>query len=57
MIIKFVIKFLLTCLPSGLTVAAPDAFGHIPCVWMKVVQLKLKFGEYLVPICCAVDNY
>ena len=32
MIIKFVIKFLPTCLPSGLTVAAPDAFGRIPGV-------------------------
>ena len=32
MIIKFVMKFLLTCLPSGLTVAAPDAFGRIPGV-------------------------
>ena len=29
MIIKFVMKFLPTCLPSGLTVAAPDAFGRI----------------------------
>ena len=32
MTIKFVIKFLPTCLPSGLTVAAPDAFGRIPGV-------------------------
>ena len=32
MIIKFVMKFLPTCLPSGLTVAAPDAFGRIPGV-------------------------
>ena len=32
MIVKFVIKFLPTCLPSGLTVAAPDAFGRIPGV-------------------------
>ena len=32
MIIKFIIKFLPTCLPSGLTVAAPDAFGQIPGV-------------------------
>ena len=32
MIIKFVIKFLPTCLPSGLTVAAPDAFCRIPGV-------------------------
>ena len=30
MIIKFVIKFLPTCLPFGLTVAALDAFGRIP---------------------------
>ena len=28
MIIKFVMKVLPTCLPSGLTVAAPDAFGR-----------------------------
>ena len=27
-------KFLPTCLPSGLTVAAPDAFGRIPGVDM-----------------------
>ena len=33
MIIKFVMKFLPTCLPSGLTVAAPDAFGRIPGVF------------------------
>ena len=33
MINKFVIKFLPTCLPSGLTVAAPDAFGRIPGVF------------------------
>ena len=32
MIIKFVMKFFPTCLPSGLTVAAPDAFGRIPGV-------------------------
>ena len=32
MIIKFVIKFLPTCLPSRLTVTAPDAFGQIPGV-------------------------
>ena len=32
MIIKFVMKFLPICLPSGLTVAAPDAFGRIPGV-------------------------
>ena len=32
MIIKFVMKFLPNCLPSGLTVAAPDAFGRIPGV-------------------------
>ena len=35
MIIKFVMKFLPTCLPSGLTVAAPDAFGRIPGVMIQ----------------------
>ena len=35
MIIKFVMEFLPTCLPSGLTVAAPDAFGRIPGVGNK----------------------
>ena len=39
MIIKFVIKFLPTCLPSGLTAATPDAFGRIPGVKM----IKRKF--------------
>ena len=38
MIIKFVMKFLPTCLPSGLTVAAPDAFGRIPGVGQCVGQ-------------------
>ena len=42
MIIKFVIKFLPTCLPSGLTVAAPDAFGRIP----GVVTVILKFVSH-----------
>ena len=36
MIIKFVMKFLPTCLPSGLTVAAPDAFGRIPGVILRI---------------------
>ena len=39
MIIKFVMKFLPTCLPSGLTVAAPDAFGRIP----GVLYIKVEF--------------
>ena len=38
MTIKFVTKFLPTCLPSGLTVAAPDAFGRIPGVDMGISQ-------------------
>ena len=40
MIIKFVMKFLLTCLPSGLTVAAPDAFGRIPGVLLQLTVLS-----------------
>ena len=43
MINKFVIKFLPTCLPSGLTVAAPDAFGRIPDVNSMV---KSKWGRH-----------
>ena len=43
MIIKFVMKFLPTCLPSGLTVAAPDAFGRIPGV-------KMKLRKYFVSV-------
>ena len=39
MIIKFVMKFLPTCLPSGLTVAAPDAFSRIPGVCMPYIKL------------------
>ena len=38
MIIKFVMKFLPTCLQSGLTVAAPDAFGRIPGVLLDFFQ-------------------
>ena len=40
MIIKFVMKFLPTCLPSGLTVAAPDALGRIPGVILCMAMLK-----------------
>ena len=40
MIIKSVMKFLLTCLPSGLTVAAPDAFGRIPGVVSKLLEVS-----------------
>ena len=36
MIIKFVMKFLPACLPSGLTVAALDAFGRIPGVCLFI---------------------
>ena len=39
MIIMFVMKFLPTCLPSGLTVAAPDAFGRIPGVSIQPAKL------------------
>ena len=39
MIIKFVLKLLPTCLPSGLTVAAPDAFGRIPGVKLWVSEI------------------
>ena len=39
MIIKFVMRFLPTCLPSGLTVAAPDAFGRIPGVILVFLHL------------------
>ena len=39
MIIKLVIKLLPTCLPSGLTVAAPNAFGRIPGVQYKYSRL------------------
>ena len=48
MIIKFVMKFLPTCLPSGLTVAAPDAFGRIPGVMMAVTLYKYPppLGHY-----------
>ena len=52
MIIKFVMKFLPTCLPSGLTVAAPDAFGRIPGVLYVrhtcVVQINVLFLIYLL---------
>ena len=58
MIIKFVMKFLLTCLPSGLTVAAPDAFGRIPgvafvflCFTQSVIYVLKLFifkNEYTV---------
>ena len=47
MIIKFVMKFLPTCLPSGLTVAAPDAFGRIPGV---------VFGTEIVSLCTGSEN-
>ena len=40
MIIQFVMKFLPTCLPSGLTVAAPDAFGRIPGVIHPASHIK-----------------
>ena len=40
MIIKFIMNFLPTCLPSGLTVAAPDAFGRIPGVFSTSSEKK-----------------
>ena len=48
MIIKFVIKILPICLPSGLTVAAPDAFGRIPGVGMHIVVLILIFVMHYI---------
>ena len=49
MIIKFVMKFLPTCLLSGLTVAAPDAFGRIPGVLCTRFDIcspgRVKSGE------------
>ena len=39
MIIKFVTKFLPTCLPSGLTVATPDAFGRIPGLQISIASM------------------
>ena len=44
MIIKFVMKILPTCLPSGLTVASPDAFGQIP----GVTIFKIDYGGQLL---------
>ena len=43
MIIKSVIKFLPTCLPSGLTVAAPDSFCRIPGVVIKITNAERSF--------------
>ena len=51
MIIKFVMKFLPTCLPSGLTVAAPDAFGRIPGVCpLQRFSGGSKLGYYSQPL-------
>ena len=43
MIIKFVMKFLPTCLPSGLTVATPDAFGRIPGVNNRSIYREPRY--------------
>ena len=42
MIIKFVVQFLPTCLPSGLTVAAPDEFGRIPGVFPIYIKENFR---------------
>ena len=47
MIFKFVMKFLPTCLPSGLTVAAPDAFGRIPGVQMCTLVWNVPIPKTL----------
>ena len=54
MIIKFVMKFLPTCLPSRLTVAAPDAFGRIPGVrldtWISEIGYLSLPSRYMAEI-------
>ena len=55
MIIRFVITFSPTCLPSGLTVAAPDAFGRIPGVLYdtdKILGCLTFWFEYSYLVYC-----
>ena len=46
MIIKSVLKFFPTCLPSGLTVAAPGAFGRIHGVWLCDKEIGVRSKRF-----------
>ena len=58
MIIKFVMKFLPTCLPSGLTVAAPDAFGRIPgvCIYLYKFLNVCPIDYTAIAVCGKVER-